>query len=221
MAKAPESFPLPKEVKDLPPELARHGPLTAKQRKKDLAYRDKNFQLQGTAARLTQNEFALNQARIGIQIYRTELERLEGKLKAKRLPRGERKTLKRAREITVNNLADAYFEHGDLYEAWSILVSYDADSDRARWIHGVVEAIARPDHEHCKCPATKKHVAREIYLPERARLVPLITCACGYMNVSEQRPPEMVALEKARSVVPEGASDEAIVKLAEKFAGDR
>ena len=217
-AKLPAAFTLPAEVKDLPPELARHVPLTRKQLKKDIAYRDRNFALQGTAARLSLNEQRLNHSRTGIDLYSREVARIEGELAKKRLKRGERARLKDALRMTAGHLADAYFNHGEPEKAEGVLALHEPQSARRAWLRKVVDAISRPDHEHCQCEATEQFIACEVYVRERARFVPLITCSCGHMNVSERPPEGLAALQEARGLAAEGARDETVLKHAEKIS---
>lgn len=215
----PAAFAFPPEVEGLPPELAKGGPLTLKQRKKDLAHRDRLMSLHGTAARLSDEEAGLNHARIGSELYSTELDRLKALRPVPARKRGFTKPeLERRIRATANNLADAMIGQGLLGDAYSVLAVCEPRSKRLAHITELGRAVARDDHDHCKCPATDKSIAGRIYVPALSRFVDLVKCACGHLNATERLPADVVALREARGQAAEGAGDAAVLSHAERIA---
>ena len=129
----------------------------------------------------------------------------------KRLPAGQRDAIKRAMRITAENQAEALFDCGEYEEAMGILRTYSPRADHVALIESVISAIARPDDDHCPCPALDKHEVRRLWVPPRRRFVPLIKCACGHMNASEQPPEDYTALQRAKAEAGKGWTDELVV----------
>src|SRR5262249_60650389 len=112
---------------------------------------------------------------------------------------------------TAENLAEALFDCGEYAEGLEILGRYSPKSHHVALIESVVTAIARPDDDHCGCPALDKHEVRRVWVPARRRFVPLIKCACGHMNASELPPEDYVALQRAKAEAGKGWTDETVV----------
>lgn len=225
-AKKPTAFPLPDDVKDLPLEL-RGAPatkppvgLTFKQKKKDLKRADELMALHGTAARLSAEEQALNQARISSPLYRQELDRLLDLAEVPTRKRGFNKAeLHRRVKATVHNLADALVEQGLLDQAHGILASLDPKSPQLRDILERRRAIALDDDDHCEHP--EKFVRKRIYVPDLGDWVDWIACAsCPHTNATRTAPADLAALHRARAEAPKDASDETITTMVRKQLKD-
>lgn len=214
----------PYKLQNLPPELARQvnltpagrAQLTPKEQRRDQAYRDKMLALSQTAARLSADEERLAHAHVRAFNYKQEASRLHQVLAAKRLPKGVRAQTKKSLKATGENLAEALYDCGLFWEALACVVAYSPRSHLRGQINRVMEAIERPDGEHCPCPATDKHEVKRLYIPERGRFVPLISCACGHLNASEQPPADFEALRRAKADAPEGGHDEWVIARAKQ-----
>jgi hypothetical protein len=212
---SPAAYPRPADVKDLPPELA-EAVLTPKQKRLDEKRRDEMMALHGTGARLSPEEASFNHARAGVELYSAELDRLNSLLRSRRrFPKGQRDQFRRALRVTALNLADSCVGAGEYAKAISLLEEYKGEPSKIQAVVDLVVALARPDNEHCGCPAVHQFTAQRVYDPARARFVDLVVCACGHKNATEQLPPQLAALHKARATA-KTASDEAIIKLGEK-----
>lgn len=221
------AFDLPPEVEELPPELAKAGPLTVKQRNKDIRYRDKLMELHGTAARLSVQERDLNHAKISGDLYAKELERLESLRSVSARKRGfSKRELERRIRITANNLADALVVQGEWTEAAVVLVANDPKSKRFDYLAKLRRASDRPDDDHCDCAPENKSVS-PVYSPAHGTFVNLVKCACGHMNATAKLPSELVTLHRTRGRVQSSVKpgepqpkDTAIIKHAQKVHKD-
>lgn len=224
----PKEFAPPAEVVEadppLPKELAKQGPLTLKEKKKHEKRRDQLMAHHGTAARLSNEDQALIHARISSGVYRVELDRLL-KLRTQPTPKGglNKRELERVIKATANNLSDALREQGDLAEAYAVLVSHDRTSKKFKHITELGRAHARPDYDHCECPASGKSVSR-VFSIDRGEFVDLVKCDCGHMNATTQLPVSVLALQKARGQAEAGAEpgqplpqDSTVLKHAERL----
>lgn len=214
---AVKSYPVPPEVKFVPPELADKIVLTEKQKRKDLAYRDQMLAKLNSAARLTLDEIRLAHAVACAMNYQVEVERIVERLKAKRLKHGERAQLKNALKVTVQNLSDAFFEQGLYGDALWLLVQHKTNRDRQKYIVQVVEAIQLPDGDHCECPPENKFTERMVYDQSRARHVPLIRCLCGHLNASEKPPEDLATLNHVKAQASNKDSDQVIFGRARQL----
>jgi hypothetical protein len=189
---------------DLPKELEGKTTLTAKQKKKDCAYRDRMMLLNGCAARLSPDEqgFAAAVDREGE--CRRRIERLHSNIKGK--PRGEKKRLfEQALFQVTDDLAQSLFIQGRYAEAVEVLTVYATEPARVKLVkdkivffESVIEAIYKPDAEHCDCPATNFKTECRIYIPERGRFVDLVACLCGHRNATERLPAQVISAERAK-----------------------
>jgi hypothetical protein len=172
---------------DLPKELEGKTTLTAKQKKKDCAYRDRMMLLNGSAARLSPDEQGFAAAVDREEEYIRRLERLlpqEGKL------RGERKRqYERALYQVTDDFTTSLFIQGKYAEAVEFLRLYATEparvklvKDKIAFYESVIRAIYKPDGQHCECPATNFKTECRIYIPERGKFVDLIACVCGHRN---------------------------------------
>lgn len=210
--KEPTEFPLPAEVKNLPASLDK--PLTARQKKADIARRDELMRLSGSAARLSEHERTRAHAIVRSTEYRVELDRLLAlrplKFKERQVTKPE---LERRIKITAHNLADALADQGLLGEAYSVTWIHDRRSKKLEHLTTLGRAIAKPDTEHCSCPPEDKHVQRTIWVPARQQYVEVLTCLCGHTNATGTLPDDVLALRRAPQAFSgqKGVTDEHVM----------
>jgi hypothetical protein len=211
---------------ELPKELEGKTTLTAKQKKKDCAYRDRMFLLNNSAARLSPDEQTFAAAVDREEEYIRRLERLlpqEGKL------RGERKKQhERALYQVTDDFTTSLFIQGKYAEAVEFLRLYATEparvklvKDKIAFYESVIRAIYKPDGQHCKCPATNFKTECRIYIPERARFVDLVACLCGHRNATERLPEQVVKAERAKLEVIATYGNDATDSHIQRFGRDR
>lgn len=211
----PKTFTLPPEVKDLPAAI-RGAELTRKQKRKDEARRDKMLSDFNSAARQSPAEERLGHAMAAAENYQREIVRLQERLSG-RLAKGERPVLINALRVTAENLAEALFEQGLYSDACVVLRAHSPKHHRFDYFVEVIDAIYRPDSEHCGHPATDKYIERQFYVRERARFVDGIRCQCGHLNISEAMPKDFAAMQEAKAMAGTNATDAQVMAIAERL----
>ena len=184
---------------DLPKELEGKTALTAKQRKKDVAYRDTMLLLRNTAARLTQEQQELIAASEREAVIRQRIERIRQTTQGRK-QRGEpKRRTELALFVATDELAAALFVQGKYSEAVELLRTYASDQarlqnvkDKLAFYESVQIAIDHPDADHCNCPPEDLKTECRIYIPQRARFVDLVACLCGHRNATEVLPQQVV-----------------------------
>jgi hypothetical protein len=189
---------------ELPKELEGKTTLTAKQKKKDCAYRDRMLKLNGSAARLSPDEQNFTAAVDREAESRKRIERLISNTQGRKL-RGEPKRLfEQGLFQATDDLAQSLFIQGRYTEAVEVLTLYATEparvklvKDKIAFYESVIEAIYKPDAEHCQCPPTNFKTECRIYIPERGKFVDLVACLCGHRNATEILPAQVVKAEQA------------------------
>lgn len=201
-------FHMPPEVVGLPKELE-GTELTVKQKRRDEARRDQLMKLAGSAARLSPADAEQAHAHTRVSNYQLQLDHLIALWTVSAKERGMSKAdLRRSIKATGTNLSEAYEDTGDFKAALQTRLIFDPKSSRRKHLTTVLEAVSRPDGDHCECSVEHLTVRKTIRDRAKDRDVALVHCAaCGHMNATAKLPSALNALQQSRQVAKEGETD--------------
>lgn len=171
----------------------------------DIAYRDRMMSKVTQAAMSDEESRKLIHARVREQNYAADIARL--------IEQGQRSTPQF--HGAVEELADALYDQGKFHLARNLLESLDPQHPRIPYIARLLQAIDRPDDDHCGCPPTDK-LARRVYVG--TRYIDHLICAnCGHENATETLPQDYKNLVTARGLAPMGSGDQVVLGHAARL----